>query len=132
MLKGSCCCGTVRYELSSDPKMMGTCHCTRCRKVGASTFVIVDAASFRWIAGEDQVRRYEPEAGYTYSRAFCSQCGSSLGDAGGAASTFALAANSLDEDPGIRNRFHEFVAEKPDWLPIGDDAKQFPGHPTKG
>jgi hypothetical protein len=29
----------------------------------------------------------------------------------------------------IQNQFHEFVAEKPSWYDICDDAKQFPGHP---
>ena len=132
MIKGSCCCGTVKYELSAPPKMMGTCHCTRCRKVGASVFVIVDRDSFRWVEGEQSIRRYVPEEGYKYSRAFCGECGSSLGDAGADADTFAIAADSLDDDPTVRNRFHEFVSEKPAWVTICDDAKQFDRHPSSG
>jgi len=30
----------------------------------------------------------------------------------------------------IRNRFHKFVAEKPDWYAICDDARQFAAHPV--
>ncbi len=132
MIRGSCCCQSVRFELTEPPKMMGTCHCSRCRKSGASVFVIVDAATFRWVEGEEHVGRQPPREGTHYSRAFCGLCGTSLGDAGSGAATFAIAANSLDDDPGIRNRFHEFVADKPEWLPIGDEARQFPGHPTGG
>jgi hypothetical protein len=132
MLKGSCCCGAVTFELSKPPSMMATCHCTRCRKVGASVFVIAEADSFRWTGGEALVTRYAPEEGYRYSRAFCSRCGSSLGDAGSDQPTFAVSAHALDGDPIVRNRFHEFVVEKPDWLPICDDARQFGRHPVKG
>ncbi len=41
MINGSCCCGAVKFELLTQPLMMGTCHCSRCRKVGASTIVFV-------------------------------------------------------------------------------------------
>jgi hypothetical protein len=38
-----------------------------------------------------------------------------------------------DSDPidevELENAFHEFVSEKPDWFKIGDNAKQFDGHP---
>jgi hypothetical protein len=122
----------VKFELSEPPKMMGTCHCTRCRKVGASVFVVVGKDTFRWSQGEQLVKRYEPEAGYRYSRAFCGACGSSLGDAGSQGETFAIAADSFDDDPGVRNRFHEFVAEKPGWITICDDAKRFEQHPSSG
>lgn len=132
MLTGSCCCGGVTFALSEPPAMMATCHCSRCRKVGASVFVIVNADSFRWTGGQELVARYEPEEGYIYSRAFCRRCGSSLGDAGSDKPTFAIAADALDADPGVRNRFHEFVDEKPDWSAICDDAKQFGRHPVKG
>lgn len=35
MIRGSCCCGAISFALSEPPSMMGVCHCTRCRKVGA-------------------------------------------------------------------------------------------------
>jgi hypothetical protein len=110
--------------------MMGTCHCTRCRKVGASTFVFVRAESFRWKAGEEMVHRYTAEPPYKYDRCFCSRCGTSFGEPGGGAS-FPINANCLDDDVEVRNRFHEFVAEKPAWYEICDGARQFEGHPKE-
>ncbi|WP_456300043.1 GFA family protein [Rubidibacter lacunae] len=41
MLTGSCCCGAVKFELMAEPSMLGICHCTRCRKVGASAIVFI-------------------------------------------------------------------------------------------
>ena len=45
--------------------------------------------------------------------------------------SFPINAHVLDEDPGVRNQFHEFVAEKPAWYDICDDAKQFEAHPIQ-
>lgn len=132
VIPGGCCCGAIRFELTAPPSMMGTCHCTRCRKLGASVFVFVRAEHFRWVAGEELVRRYQPEPPYKYTRSFCGTCGTALGEAGSGAESFPIAANTLDADPGVRNRFHEFVAEKPEWYAICDDAKQFAGHPERG
>lgn len=129
-IRGSCCCGEIRFELTAPPLMMGTCHCSRCRKVGASTFVIVGREAFRWLAGRDLVARHE-QAGFPYARCFCSRCGTALGEPLADADTFPISAHCLDDDPVVRNRFHEFVASKPAWYVIGDDAKQFAGHPVK-
>lgn len=131
-MKGSCCCGEIRFELLAEPSMMATCHCSRCRKVGASTFVFVRKQDLQWIAGQDAVVRYEPVAPYTYARCFCRICGTALGEILSESDTFPIAANALDDDPGVRNRFHEFVREKPDWYAICDDARQFEGHPVRG
>lgn len=131
MIKGSCCCGAVQFELSEIPGMMGTCHCSRCRKVGASTFVFVKSETFRITKGRDQISTYKPEPSYQYDRCFCSVCGSALGEILSAGDSFPLAANCIDDDIDIENKFHEFVSEKPSWLKIGDTAKQFDEHPFK-
>lgn len=132
MIGGSCACGTIRFELLAPPTMLAMCHCSRCRKMGASAFVFVEREAFRWISGADAVVVHAPGAPYTYARSFCGQCGSALGEIGSAAARFPVAANLLDDDPGVRVRFHEFVADKPAWYEICDDAKQFAGHPVKG
>ncbi|WP_304280249.1 GFA family protein [Caulobacter segnis] len=128
-IHGSCCCGRVKFELLEPPRMMGTCHCSRCRKVGASTFVIVSRSTLKWLNGREAVIRYAPEPPYKYGRCFCGVCGTALGEILSEDETFPIAAHALDDDPQVRNRFHEFVAEKPDWYGICDEAKQFPGHP---
>jgi hypothetical protein len=61
MIKGSCCCGTVRFELTEEPRMMGTCHCSRCRKVGASTLVFVKSETFQITNGRDKIATYKAE-----------------------------------------------------------------------
>jgi hypothetical protein len=130
-MRGSCCCGAVKFELVSSPSMMATCHRSRCRKIGASTFVFVKAEDLRWLSGKGQVQRYEPVPPYKYARCFCQICGTALGEILSDQPSFPISANALDDDPGVRNKFHEFVGEKPEWYEICDGAKQFQGHPIK-
>ena len=129
MIKGSCCCKAVQFELSEAPSMMGTCHCSRCRKLGGSTIVFVKKAHLTWLQGKENVALYQPEAPYKFPRCFCKTCGSSLGEILSKDDSFPIAANALDTGFDISNQLHEFVAEKPNWLVIGDDAKQSDGHP---
>lgn len=130
MIDGSCCCGAVTFQLTSEPAMMGTCHCSRCRKVGASTMVFVRKDSLRWLSGKGHVALYQPASPYKYGRCFCRICGTSLGEILSEEDSFPIAANALDTDPGLRNRFHEFVSEKPAWYDICDDAPQSERHPS--
>jgi len=130
MIAGSCCCGAVKFELSEAPKTMGTCHCTRCRKLGASTIVFVKKEHLNWVQGKDNVGLYQPEAPYKYPRCFCKTCGSSLGEILSQEDSFPIAANAIDTELDLQNQFHEFVSEKPAWLLIGDDANQSTAHPS--
>ncbi|WP_086479046.1 GFA family protein [Oceanospirillum sanctuarii] len=130
MIKGSCCCGAVQFELTEAPTLMGTCHCSRCRKVGASTLVFVKSDSFKLLQGREKISTFKAVPPYQYDRCFCSLCGTALGEVLSEQASFPLAANCLDSEVELENAFHEFVAEKPKWLHIGDDAKQFAEHPV--
>jgi hypothetical protein len=131
MFKGSCCCGAIEFEISCKPIIMGKCHCSRCRKIGCSTILIVKKESFKFIKGADQCATYRPENAFKYLRNFCKNCGTSLGEPLSLDSSFPISANCIDEGPTLQVEFHEFVTSKPEWAYICDSAKQFPGHPTK-
>lgn len=129
MIKGSCCCQAVQFELTEKPKMVGTCHCSRCRKSGASTIAFIKKETLRWLKGKDQVASYTPSAPYKYVRCFCKVCGSSLGEILSEEANFPVAVNLFDTEVHLENGFHEFVEEKPSWYNICDGAKQHEGHP---
>ncbi len=132
MIKGSCCCGAVQFELSSKPKFMGSCHCSRCRKVGAGTIAFVEKETLNLISGKAFIATFKAVAPYKYDRNFCSQCGSALGEILSGENMFPIAANCFDTDPGLEISFHEFVSEKPGWFKICDDAPQYEKHPPQG
>lgn len=129
MIKGSCGCGAVQFELTKAPSMMGTCHCERCRKVGASTLVFVKSETFQITQGREVISTFKAVPPYKYDRSFCSNCGTALGEVFSKEPVFPVSANCLDTKLDIKNKFHEFVSEKPSWLEIGDEAKQFLEHP---
>ena len=74
--------------------------------------------------GKEEVALYQPEAPYKYGRCFCRICGTSLGEILSEEASFPISAQAIDTDLGLRNQFHEFVAEKPGWYEICDAAPQ--------
>lgn len=130
MIEGSCLCGAVKFNLKSQPSVMGTCHCSRCRKAGASTVVFVNKEDLVWVRGRENVTLHQPDPPYKYGRCFCTKCGTSLGEITSEADSFPIAANALDTGLKQKVQFHEFVSEKPDWYEICDDAPQNESHPS--
>jgi hypothetical protein len=79
VLRGSCMCGKVRYELRGPPRVVYYCHCGKCRKQSGSAFatnVIVLKEHLVFTAGEEAISRWNSSPGK--HRYFCSGCGSPL------------------------------------------------------
>lgn len=131
MIKGSCCCKAVEFELSKQPIVMGTCHCSRCRKIGSSALVIVEKDSLKINKGFEAIGTYKAIQPFKYDRNFCKICGTALGEILSDEKSFPISAHCLDNDPIVRNTFHEFVSSKPAWYEICDSAKQFSEYPTE-
>src|SRR5262249_56819993 len=80
MLKGSCACGRVRYEIAGE--LLGPityCHCWRCRKHSGSSFGTtagVKAADLRVTHGEQLLAHWESSP--AVQRVFAGCCGSPL------------------------------------------------------
>nr|WP_229801239.1 GFA family protein [Tateyamaria omphalii] len=109
-------CGSVKFAIRGTPKMMGTCHCSRCRKLGTSTIVFVDRDQFTLISGEAKIETVRPEPPFTYHRSFCRKCGTSLGEPLSPDASFPINAQCLDDDPVVRNSFHEHESDQPAWV----------------
>jgi hypothetical protein len=141
VLRASCLCRGVRFEIAGPLRPARNCHCLNCRKQHAAPFrsaARFPARDLTWIAGEDLVRFYESSPG-TF-RGFCSVCGSAVvnkfdGRSISAAyrpeavSEYGVALGILDDDPGVRPAFHLFVARKPSWFEITDGLPQHPELP---
>ena len=126
-VSGSCLCRNVRYESGLPTKPMGHCHCETCRKTHASAFsttVRVARASFRWVAGEDEISFFESSPGKR--RFFCSRCGSHLVAAWDHEDEMILRAGSIDGDPGVRPVVHIWTSEKAPWYEIEGELPCLP------
>ena len=129
IIRGSCLCGAVTFEITGRPRSLTYCHCSRCRKQAGvfAAVAMVRREDFRLLTGEDQIKRYTPEPPWRHVRAFCGACGSPLGEPSDEQDLFPIAASALDDDPGVRPVLHLNVASKPAWYEITDGVKQIPG-----
>ena len=135
MIRGSCLCGSVAFEVDGELTPIQLCHAERCRKAtgaAAAPELLARASELRWVRGSDLVRVYEApllEEPPAYRRAFCGTCGSPL-PAEIPGSDFALLnPGILDDDPGTREFRHAFVSQKAPWHEITGDLPTFPSRP---
>lgn len=124
MVKGSCLCGGVTFELTGPLRNSVACHCVQCRKtsghyvsatqVAPEQLTITKGDTLQWY-------RSSPPA----ERGFCNRCGSSLfwrhDDDKGATSVMS---GALDGTTGIHTEKHIFVADKGDYYDITDTVPQ--------
>ena len=129
MIRGSCLCGKVKFQITGEPHSLSYCHCSRCRKAAGvfSAVLVGKADDFQLIAGQEQIAKFKPGENWKFERCFCKSCGSSLGDMV-TGDIYVIAASALDDDPKIRPSVHIHTASKPDWYEIDDDLKEFKGN----
>lgn len=70
---GSCHCGAVRFEITSDFAELTTCDCSICRRKNA-LMVKVHESDFRLLAGQEQLSAYQFHT-FTATHYFCRTCG---------------------------------------------------------
>lgn len=127
MLKGSCACGRVRYEIRGCLYGPITfCHCWRCRKQSGSSFGTLaglDASILKFLAGLHLMRSWQSGPGVEHYFASC--CGSAIyiRDTADPA-TLAFPLGTLDSDPEIAEKLHLNVDTKAPWLVIADNLPQ--------
>ncbi|MHB1946437.1 MAG: GFA family protein [Metallibacterium sp.] len=127
MLRGSCACGRVRYEIRGN--LLGPvtyCHCWRCRKHSGSSFGTtagVAASDFVVVAGEELLSDWESSHGVR--RYFASCCGSPIFKRDEADPTFlGFRLGTLDSDPHVSVEVHFMVGSKAPWVDIRDSLPQ--------
>jgi len=128
MIRGSCLCGAVGYEILQPPQWAHNCHCRRCRKIrgtafAANLFVPLDA--FRYTRGEKKLRSYKIPEAERFTHVFCQKCGSSLPFLNVARGVAVIPMGSLDDAPGMSPKAHIFVDSKADWFTITDTLPQY-------
>jgi len=130
MLRGSCACGAIRYEI--DGRLhgpVGHCHCWQCRKHSGASFgttAVVLTDEFRIVAGEQRLSSWESSPGV--HRHFASCCGSPIFKRrDDAPQGLGLRLGSLDSDPGRTVDRHIWVTSKAPWVEIADGLPQEEG-----
>lgn len=135
VVRGSCLCGGVRFEVELPFRRANHCHCEFCRK-HSGTFGLtqgrVPRERFRLLQGEELICVFRPEGGVA-RKAFCVECGSSLfGAHWPEGDEISVRLGSLDDDPEIRPEYHSFVDSRAAWDALPDDGlPRYPGRPPE-
>jgi len=136
MIKGSCACGGIRFEID-EVRALTHCHCVNCRKLSGAAFASyaqVDANKFRLVEGEELIAEFESSPGSF--RKFCKVYGSNAPGKASYLSLVSVPAGLLDDDPQVRPLLHVFTSSKAPWWDIADNLPQHekwvPGFEPRG
>jgi len=132
VLRGSCLCGAVAYEVREPFRAVYNCHCSRCRKARAAAHTTNGFTSFggvRLVRGADALVTYRLPAARFFAQTFCGACGSGVPRLDPERGIAAIPLGSLDDDPGRGADCHIYVGSKAGWYEITDDLPQFAERP---
>ena len=131
MLKGSCLCGGVSYQIDNQIEEIFFCHCSKCRKATGSAFntaTPVKTECFTLLTGKDKLKSfYSSESA---QRFFCSDCGSPIYSArDGQPEFIRLRVGTLDTPINPEHKTHIFIGSKAEWFDLCDDNPKFEERP---
>ncbi len=138
MVRGSCLCGAVRFEIDGRLTPIQYCHARRCQRSTGSAFapeVAAPVEAFRWVSGEDLIEVYEApllREPPPFRRAFCRNCGSPMPVEREGSGFVVLLAGVLDGDVGSRAFRHIFLDDRAPWYEFEDDLPKHPQRPPAG
>lgn len=130
-LRGSCLCGRVRFEVTGPFPKLYQCHCSLCRKQGGSvsnTGLIVATDKFRWLAGEDDIGKWQRSTGFRSH--FCQRCGSTVPNPLRDTGYIWVPAGSLDDAGALEIGAQLFVGSKFAWDLPRSDGLQYEAAPA--
>ena len=131
-VSGSCLCGSVKYSLSSELNSFYFCHCEQCRKITGSAFaanILAKPTQIEWLKGAEKVRRFDYPGTKSFTKVFCSECGSGLPFLNESGETLYIPAGSLDENPSISPELNIFWGDRAGWYEHGvlsPNCEEFP------
>lgn len=131
-IQGSCLCHQVQFECDDNFSQFHFCHCKQCQKATGSAHVanlFIDPEKLRWIAGEDQIKRFDIP-GRSITSAFCSHCGSPVPYVSTSGKIMVVPAGSLEASPTLAVQDHIFWHERADWYEQGIPSKKWNGFPA--
>ena len=131
MVKGSCLCGEIKYEVEIVPEQIFNCHCKFCRKAhGAdyATVAVAEYSTFKLIDGKGFLKEHKNTAGGY--RAFCSECGTRLMNyAPDKDLFFCITPATVDTPINVKPAAHANIASKASWCEPYEGIPQFNGFP---
>ena len=124
MIKGSCLCGDVTYQISGNVGQIVHCHCETCRKAHGSAFSSVASVQdddFELVSASE-LSSFESSKGKV--RFFCSKCGTQIFAKRDGSTHIILRLGSLDDNPMTSEKNHIWVSQKASWYSINSNLAE--------
>jgi hypothetical protein len=117
LFKGGCLCGHIRFEATGPAQKPHSCSCRMCqRHTGSLTTIWIEFPKdhVRWVGPGGAPSTWVSSK--ITARAFCPQCGSTLG-AIDTAATIGLLSGVFDNPskPDLVPKYHTYRAARPQW-----------------
>jgi hypothetical protein len=131
ILKGSCLCGALKYEVAGEAQFFYHCHCSRCRKAtgtGHASNIFLQPAVLKWLLGQQHIRAFKVPSAVRFTNQFCGMCGGGLPRQPQDTDTVFKPTGSLDDESPIRPQARIFTDSRAscsccgDGLPLHDRA----------
>ena len=113
-LRGGCLCGAIRYCIEGEPRVVGDCHCSMCRRVSGAAYVT-------WVTVLRERVAWEGEPAWFASsehgaRGFCATCGTHvLARSAHYERYYDIPAGTLDQPDRVRPLRHVFAVDRVGW-----------------
>ena len=133
-ISGGCLCGAVKYSCTSEPFVVGHCHCVDCRKSsgsghGTHVGVMEDSLS---VSGSLVFYEKPADSGNVVSRGFCSACGVAIYSTNsGMPGMVFLRASSLDDPDMVQPQMIVYASRAPAWDHMDPALPSFPEMPPQ-
>jgi hypothetical protein len=119
MLRGSCLCGKVRYEIRGNIDRASNCWCTMCQKqhgAASGPYANIASSALHILQGDDAITHYASSPGV--ERTFCKVCGSNLTwQADGHRERIGVTLGTFDTPYEGKVTDELYSESKPGWLP---------------
>ena len=123
VLRGSCLCKAVHYEVRPPFLRFTHCYCSRCRKATGgvrATNIAVIPDQFRWISGEELISRYDLPEAKSFSTAICTRCNCPVPRPSRDRERVIVPAGTLDDVPPVKPSAHRQWGSRVEWAAIDE------------
>lgn len=120
---GGCACGQIRYELYNHPMIVHCCHCTDCKRLTGSAFVLnawTEETNLKITQGEEKIQVAElcGGSGKPHNVCFCPNCSTTLYSRYRPPMCVYVRIGTLDQPTSLKPDVHIWTRSKPDWLDL--------------